>query len=178
MLLVLYPVVPWLGVTGLGLLFGRLLQRHAHRAAQVALWAGFGLLALFVVIRVAGGFGNLNGVPSGWMGFLNVVKYPPSLAFLAVTLGINLLLIASWSRVEPHLHSPYHPLVIFGRTALFFYLLHLWVYALLGLLFRSGSGLATMYTFWLLGLAILYPLCYWYNRLKRGKPAGSIWRFF
>ena len=175
---VLYPVVPWLGVTGLGLLFARLLQRHARRAARVALWAGFGLLGLFVVIRVAGGFGNLSVVPPGWMGFLNVVKYPPSLAFLTVTLGLNLLLMASWGWIEPHLHSPYNPLVLFGRTALFFYLLHLWVYGLLGLFFRTGSGLATMYAFWLLGLAILYPLCHWYDHFKRRKPADSVWRFF
>ena len=178
MIEVLYPVVPWLGVTGLGLLFGRLLQRHGHRAARVALWTSLGFLTLFVMIRVAGGFGNLNDVPAGWMGFLNVVKYPPSLDFLTVTLGINLLLMASCSRIEPHLHSPYHPLVLFGRTALFFYLVHLWVYGLLGLLFRAGSGLATMYAFWLLGLAILYPLCYRYDHFKRRKPTDSICRFF
>jgi uncharacterized membrane protein len=178
MLEVLYPVVPWLGVTGLGLLFGRLLQRRAQRAVQAALWTGLGLLILFAGIRVAGGFGNLNVVPTGWMGFLNVVKYPPSLAFLTVTLGINLLLITSWRWIEPGLRSPYNPLVLFGRTALFFYLLHLWIYGLLGLLFRDGSNLATMYAFWLLGLAILYPLCYWYDHFKRRKPTHSIWRFF
>ena len=178
MLMVLYPVVPWLGVTGLGLLFGRLLQRDAHRAGRVAFWTGLGLLILFAVVRALGGFGNLNGVPSGWMGFLNVVKYPPSLAFLAVTLGINLFLVASWSRFEPHLRSPYHPLVAFGRAALCFYLLHLWVYGFLGLLFRAGSGLVSMYAFWLLGLGILYPFCYWYNRFKQRKPPDSIWRFF
>ena len=83
MLVVLYPVIPWLGVTGLGLLYGRLLRGPADKAARVALWAGIGSLTLFVVIRATGGFGNLNVVPAGWMGFLNVVKYPPSLAFLS-----------------------------------------------------------------------------------------------
>ena len=178
MLEVLYPVIPWFGITGLGLFYGRLLKRHAEMAAKLAFRAGIALLAFFVVIRVAGGFGNLNDVPTGWMGFLNVVKYPPSLAFLAVTLGINLFLVASWSPFEPHLRSPHHPLVAFGRAALFFYLLHLWVYGFLGLLFRAGSGLVTMYVFWLLGLGILYPFCYWYNRFKQRKPPDSIWRFF
>jgi uncharacterized membrane protein len=178
MLVVLYPVVPWLGVTGLGLLSGRFLERDPGRLRQLSLWAGLGLLLLFVLIRIGGGFGNLNIVPAGWMGFLNVVKYPPSLAFLTVTLGVNLLLIAFWGSIEPHLHSPHNPLLLFGRTALFFYIIHLWVYAILGLPFRAGCGLAAMYGLWLLGLAILYPLCYGYDQFKRHKPADSVWRFF
>ena len=70
MWLVFYPVLPWLGVTGLGLLFGRLLHRDADRAERVAGWTGLGFLVLFVIIRTTGGFGNLNEVPAGWMGFL------------------------------------------------------------------------------------------------------------
>jgi len=175
---VFYPVVPWLGVTGLGLLFGKLLLRDIHEAGRVARWTGLGLLVLFVILRTIGGFGNLNEVPAGWQGFLNVVKYPPSLAFLTVTLGMNLSLMGIWSWVESHLQSRYHPLLVFGRVALFFYLLHLWVYSLLGLLFRGGSGLVTMYVFWLLGLVILYLFCYRYNRFKSSTPLTSPWRFF
>jgi uncharacterized membrane protein len=175
---VFYPVAPWVGVTGLGLLFGKLLLRDTHRACRVASWTGLGLLVLFVIIRTVGGFGNLNEVPAGWMGFLNVVKYPPSLAFLTMTLGINLLLMGIWRRAESHLQSRYYPLLVFGRVALFFYLLHLWVYSLLGLLFKAGSGLVEMYGFWLLGLVILYPICYRYNRFKSSTPLASLWRFF
>jgi uncharacterized membrane protein len=112
------------------------------------------------------------------MGFLNVTKYPPSLAFLTMTLGMNLLLMGMWRWAEPCLQSRYHPLLVFGQVALFFYLLHLWVYSLLGLFFRAGSDLATMYGLWLLGLAILYPFSYQYNRFKGYKPVTSLWRFF
>ncbi len=178
MWLVFYPVLPWMGVTGLGLLFGRLLNGDTHRFKRVAGWTGLGFLVLFVVIRTTGGFGNLNEVPAGWMGFLNVVKYPPSLAFLTITLGINLLLLEMWRWAEPRFQSRYHPFLVFGRAPLFFYLLHLWVYSLLGLLFRFGTGWVTMYCFWLLGLVILYPLCYWYNGFKCHKPVTSFWRFF
>jgi uncharacterized membrane protein len=174
---VFYPVVPWLGVTGMGLLFGQLLERDADRAGRVAGWTGLGFLVLFVILRAIGGFGNLNEVPVGVMGFLNVTKYPPALDFLTVTLGINLLLMALWKWITPRLRNEYHPLPVFGRVALFFYLLHLWVYGLLGLFSTGGSGLAKMYGFWLLGLLILYPLCCWYNGFKHRKPLTSLWRF-
>ena len=125
-----------------------------------------------------GGFGNLNEVPPGWMGFLNLVKYPPDLSFLAITLSVNLLLIAMWSKVPPGFGKPANPLVLFGQTALFFYLVHLWLYCLLGSLFRAGCSLPVMYAVWLAGLVILYPLCYRYNSFKRRKPPASLWRFF
>jgi uncharacterized membrane protein len=176
--LISYPVVPWLGVTGMGLLFGELLKRDTHQAGRLAGWTGVGFLVLFVVVRITGGFGNLDEVPPGWTGFLNVVKYPPSLAFLTMTLGINLLFMGMWGQAERCLASRYHPLMVFGRVALLFYLLHLWVYCLLGLLFKAGSGLATMYACWLLGLVILYPFCYGYHRFKRHKSLTSLWRFF
>jgi uncharacterized membrane protein len=176
--LIVYPVVPWLGATGLGLLFGELMKRDTHRAARLAGWIGLGFFTLFAIVRITGGFGNLNEVPPGWTGFLNVVKYPPSLAFLTITLGINLLLMSMWAWAGRCLKGRYHPLLVFGRVALFFYLLHLWVYALLGLLFKAGSVLETMYGCWLLGLAILYPFCYGYNRFMGHKSLTSLWRFF
>jgi uncharacterized membrane protein len=175
---IFYPVVPWLGATGLGLLFGKLLKRDTHRAGRVASCTGLGFLVLFVILRTTGGFGNLNEVPPGWIGFLNVIKYPPSVAFFMITLGINLLLMGMWGWTDLRLQNRYHPLLVFGRVALLFYLLHLWVYGLLGLFFKAGGGLVTMYGCWLLGLVILYPLCYGYNRSKGQKSLTSFWRFF
>ena len=174
---VFYPLIPWLGVIGLGLLFGRLLHLKPLRVGRIAAWAAAGCLILFILVRSIGTFGNLNDVPSGWMGFLNVVKYPPSLSFLAITLAINFVLIPAWMRLESTLQSRFHPLLVFGRAPLFFYLLHLWLFALLGILFREGSSLATMCLVWLMGLAILYPLCFQYAPFKNRKPVTSLWRF-
>jgi uncharacterized membrane protein len=174
---VFYPVIPWLGVTGLGLLFGRLLHRDPFRARLIVASAAAGCLILFILVRSLGSFGNLNEVQPGWMGFLNVVKYPPSLSFLAVTLSINFALIAVLMRLESALQSRFHPLLVFGRTPLFFYLLHLWIFALIGILFTRGGSLVTMYLVWFLGLAILYPLCFQYGRFKIRRPVTSLWRF-
>jgi uncharacterized membrane protein len=174
---VFYPAVPWLGVTGLGLLFGRLMHRKPFRAGTGAAWIALGSTILFILVRSLGAFGNLNVVPPGWMGFLNVVKYPPSLAFLAITLALNLALISGWMLLKSTPHSRFHPLLVFGRTPLFFYLLHLWLFALLGLLFTHGSSLAAMFLVWLLAMCLLYPLCFQYARFKTRKPVASLWRF-
>jgi hypothetical protein len=80
--------------------------------------------------------------------------------------------------VEALVRHPRHPLPIFGRAALLFYLLHLWIYGIFGLFFRGGSSPATMLAGWLLGLAILYPVCARYNRFKREKAPASLWRIF
>jgi uncharacterized membrane protein len=174
---VFYPLIPWLGPTGLGLLFGRLLSREPMRARSAAAWAGAACLILFVLLRTIGTFGNLNDVPPGWMGFLNVVKYPPSLSFLAVTLGVNFMLLAVLPKLESTFQTRFRPLLVFGRAPLFFYLLHLYLFACFGILFPRGASLGTMYLVWLLGLALLYPLCYGYARFKSRKPATSLWRF-
>jgi hypothetical protein len=62
---------------------------------------------------------------------------------------------------------------------LYFYVTHLLLYAAMGhVLAPNGTSIAAMYPYWLLGLVILYPLCWWYGRLKRGQPANSILRYF
>ena len=42
---------------------------------------------------------------------------------------------------------------------------------------RFASGIFAT-GLWLLGLALLFPLCLWYGSLKRRQAAGSILRFF
>ena len=176
---VLYPIIPWLGLTGLGIVFGRFLSTTETRVGQHALAWGVVLLALFAVVRTYGGFGNIHvPVPSGWIGFLNVTKYPPSLAFVLLTLGMNLLLLSGFGVVSPWLPVWGAPLLTFGRTALFFYILHLYLYALIGFGFPHGASLRVVYPVWAIGLLILYPLCAGYERFKFRTPADSLWRFF
>ena len=67
-------------------------------------------------------------------------------------------------------------MAVFGRSALFFYITHLYLYALMGWVFPHGVGLAQMVLSWVAGLLILYPLCSWWGRFKHGRPTGSVWR--
>ena len=77
------------------------------------------------------------------------------------------------------LHSGRRALGAFGASPLFFYIAHLYLYGLIGLVLApSGTSIPRMYPFWLLGLAILYPLCRLYGRFKRSRGPNSLWRLF
>jgi uncharacterized membrane protein len=174
-----YPILPWLGLITLGILFGHLLARDVQRAYWLALGAGFAFLVAFVALRIPGGYGNLRPpLGSGWMDFLNVVKYPPSLVFILATLGVDLVLLWLFAQASEKAQWLLRGLAIFGQTPLFFYILHLSLYMALGRwLTPHGTSLSAMYPFWLLGLAILFPLCLAYGRFKHRQPGNSLWRF-
>jgi uncharacterized membrane protein len=107
-----------------------------------------------------------------------VVKYPPSLPFIFLTLGIDLLLLAAFVRIESGVRR-WNPLVVFGSSPLFFYIAHLYLYKVIGETFYPrGTQLLSMYPLWLGGLVILYPLCWLFGRFKQRQPLNSLWRFF
>lgn len=176
---VLYPILPWLGVVGLGMAYGRWLSQEPEGAYNGALWLGAASLSLFVPMRMLGGFGNIRP-PQGddWIAFLNLVKYPPSLTFLSFTLGVNLSLLYLFTRLRGRARTVLEALAVFGRVPLFFYIAHLYLYALLGQwIDPQGIGIVRMIPFWLLGLAALSPLCWLYGRFKHNRPPDSLWRF-
>ena len=175
---VFYPVIPWFGFTGFGIVFGKSLLQNHDKAYRISFIAGITFLLLFIAIRWIGGFGNFHSSNDGWISFLNVTKYPPSLSFIFVTLGIVFLILFLLSRIEHRLDLVGRPFIVFGRAALFFYLVHLYLYLLIGFAFPIGTSYPILYLFWLIGLFILFPLCLWYGRFKRKKPIESIWRFF
>jgi uncharacterized membrane protein len=174
---VYYPILPWLGLAGAGVAFGKLFLQDEKRAWQTALIAGAAALLLFGPLRLNGGFGNFHPpADSSWIAFLNLSKYPPSLTFILLTLGGVLLLVVLFPRLENGLSRWGKPLLVFGRTPLFFYLTHLYLYTLIGFAFPTGTSLLGMYTTWLVGLLILYPLCRWYGRFKSKSAPDSLWR--
>lgn len=176
---VLYPIMPWLGVVGLGILFGGWLKADQAKAYSGALWLGAAALLLFMLIRWLDSFGNIRAMQGDdWIAFLNVVKYPPSITFLLLTLGIDLLLLGLFAQVTRHAGASLQALALFGRVPLFFYLTHLYLYGLMGLwIAPKETGIAGMYPYWLLGLLILFPFCWLYGHFKQSRPSESWWRF-
>lgn len=174
--LAVYSTIPWLGPTLLGVAFGRTLERDRERAFARLAFAGVAFLALFVALRASGGFGSFQPVEPGWIGFLNLTKYPPSLTFLLFTLGANFVLLAAVEFSGTAGGSWFHPLRVFGSVPLFFFVTHLWLYAAMGRMFPAGISIARMYLFWLLGLLVLYLPCRWYGAFRRQRPPSSLLR--
>ncbi len=174
-----YPLLPWLELVVLGLLFGNWIVADARQAFKRAWIIGGVFLLVFVAIRFLDGFGNIRPRPGDtWIDFLNVVKYPPSMAFTLMTMGVNLILLSVLARAADKAQLLLQWLVVFGRSPLFFYVVHLFLYAVLGYIFTpSGASIPAMYPYWALGLAILFPLCAWYGRFKPRQPINSLWRF-
>jgi len=124
---VAYPVLPWIGVMGLGYCLAPVLASSPERRQQFLLRLGLALVALFVVVRLLNAYGD----PSPWsaqpsavytvLSFLRTTKYPPSLQFLLMTLGPALVALAWLDRRGT---GDTHPLVVIGRVPLFFYVLH------------------------------------------------------
>lgn len=174
-----YPVHQWLELVIFGLAFGHWLAQDSHQAFKRALAFGVVFLLAFVAIRALDGFGNIRPREGdGWIDFLNPVKYPPSMTFTLMTMGVNLILLWLFSQAGERARRLLQPLAVFGRVPLFFYVLHLFLYAAIAnLLTPEGTSIPVMYLFWLLGLLILFPLCLWYGWFKHRQPAHSILRF-
>ena len=179
---VLYPLLPWLAYMILGLGFGRLLQQGVIK--KPARWfaaAGVLLLGLFTIIRGLNGYGNMHLYRDNLnlLQWLHVSKYPPSLTFALLTLGLMSLWLALFFRIYTKNRIPTgDPLLVFGRAPLFFYLLHVHLLsgsaALLGL--WEAGGLREAFIAAAVVLLILYPLCRWYAGVKRAH-ARSFLRF-
>lgn len=173
----MYPLLPWLGICTLGMAFGRFLADEATRDRALRWVPVFGVLlvAIAIALRAAGGFGNLRPPRDGsWIEFLNFIKYPPALVFALFMVGVNAILLGGFARLR---RVPILP--VFGQAPLCFYLSHLYLYALITVIFfRKPSTLPGMYPVWLAGLVPLYFLCRWYRGFKDRKPAESLWRLF
>ena len=133
-LIVLYSIIPWIGVMAAGYAFGDVLRFERRRRDRLCFIIGIAAIALFMVLR---GF-NLYGDPrawhaatQGWNGrppmpgffsFLNTSKYPASLLFLLMTLGPMIALMPWAERLRGGIARA---VALFGRVPFFFYMLHI-----------------------------------------------------
>lgn len=96
-----YPPLPWVGMITSSYAAGNWFSgtMPATTRRRHLLTNGGGLLLGFILLRLLNDYGEKSWVFSeapaiALMGFFNVTKYPPSLLLLALTLGIDLLLLA------------------------------------------------------------------------------------
>ena len=201
-LIVLYSIIPWVGVMAAGYAFGTILPLEPSRRNRLCYGVGIGSIVLFLLFRGL----NLYGDPWPWtsptdggdmpgiLSFLNTSKYPASLSFLLMTLGPAVLLIPWLERLRGAFAEK---VALFGRVPFFFYLLHIplihvaalvasfimygevssWLFANhpMGAPRAPGGyqwSLWTLYLVWVLTIVILYFAC---RRYAKFKSEGKAW---
>ncbi|WP_043090540.1 heparan-alpha-glucosaminide N-acetyltransferase domain-containing protein [Xanthomonas sp. SHU 166] len=189
-----YPVLPWIGVIALGYAAGPwygAATDPAHRQQRLLAW-GLGALAGFHLLRWHNGYGDApwqaqDDLAHTAMSFFNVTKYPPSLQFLLLTLGVGLLLLRLYE--HPAVARTLAPLATIGAAPMFFYLLHLYVLKLayLAALALWGAnqgdlfGVDSVAALWtiaaLLGLALYWPTAAFARLKARRRDLGWL-RYF
>lgn len=193
---ILYPFVPWTGLMMLGYCTGTWFSPTytAPQRQRILLVLGTGILLLFVVVR----FINIYGDPVPWtiqknafytfLSFIKVNKYPPSLMYMSITIGVALVMLSLLENVRNRFTGIMR---IYGRTAFFYYIIHFYLAHLLAAIVffarghsmqdaiqsaqnlpflfiipNEGFGLAVVYLVWLAVVVALYPVCKWYDRYK------------
>jgi uncharacterized membrane protein len=193
-----YTLIPWFAVMALGFCIAQLFSSEAEKRRDLLLRLGLAMTIAFVAVRVV----NVYGDPLRWQGqssavltllsFLNTTKYPPSLAFLLMTLGPALMVMSWFDRVS---FARSNPLIVFGRVPLFYFVLHfvlahaaIVVLAIvtygnraLTFMFQPvpsmggpakafppdfGYDLWVAYAVWIAIVVGLYPLCRWFAAVK------------
>ncbi|HKO79940.1 MAG TPA: heparan-alpha-glucosaminide N-acetyltransferase domain-containing protein [Chitinophagaceae bacterium] len=186
-----YPPIPWLGILLAGFATGKFFFLEGPKRKSLFAKIGLAAIALFIVTRMP----NIYGDTSAWsqqkntlytlMSFINVTKYPPSLDFILLFLGFMFLIISAAEGVK----NKFTDIAgVYGKTPLFYFILHwyvihplMFVIAFLqgfkssDLVFgtnlgrpKAGSGveLGLIYLIWISVIILFYPLCKWYGNYK------------
>jgi uncharacterized membrane protein len=193
-----YPLIPWIGVTAAGFGLGAIYNWDAARRRTFLVRLGLGLTAAFVILRAINLYGDpvpwstQRSPLFTVLSFLNTNKYPPSLLYLLMTLGPAMLLLR-W--VDAKTPAFLRPALVIGKVPLFYYVVHLFVIHLLTVIacyvrygdahwmFESPSlgqypitqppgwpaSLPVVYLIWIGVVAMLYPLCSWFARVKQRR---------
>jgi len=195
--MIIYPFLPWTGLMILGYWLGKLYTPAFTQQTRIKILRSLGisLLVFFVILRYANFYGDPNSwttQKSGWftfLSFLDINKYPPSLLFMSITVGVTLLALSITEKIK---NAFSNVAVIYGRTAFFYYILHFYfIHLFATLLFfirgehtvtealksmgklpfmfvfpGEGYSLGVVYIIWIGLVLLLYPLCKWYNQYK------------
>lgn len=189
---VLYPLVPWVGVMAVGYAFGTLFKLEAKVRRRLFIKIGLACLFVFVVLR----YFNIYGDPTPWehqvvwwkdiLAFVKCQKYPPSLQYLLMTLGVSITALAFLEHSNNRLTRIF---TVYGRVPLFYYILHIYLIHTIelivvlakglgnkplqsigpGSLGVDGFGLPVVYLIWLTVVIALYFPSRWYMRLKQRR---------
>jgi uncharacterized membrane protein len=199
MLLINYPILPWFGIMLAGYSCGVLFLKSKEERIKIFIRISGILISLFILFRTI----NLWGDPSKWsiqknglftfLSFMNISKYPPSLLYIFITIGVAFLLLFIAEKYEGKWKEV---ITVYGSVPMFYYLLHFYiihiiaqaVFMLQGFTWSdfqfapfkfgrpeapSGVGLVYVYLIWIAIVALLYPLCKEYATYKKAHPQNG-----
>jgi uncharacterized membrane protein len=160
---VFYPLVPWFGVMFLGYAFGIIYCEKKNLKGIFTLGSSVILICGFFILRLINSYGD----PSKYvayhdflktvLSFLKVEKYPPSLIYICINLGLCLLLLFFSQNIKI---KNGNMIALFGRHSLFFYIVHLYLVVLTSffsfVLLRYVFGLTKASLPFSVGLPLLY----------------------
>lgn len=198
-----YPLIPWLGIMLTGFASGEFFNMQVEKRKKIFLLTGLVVLSAFIIIR----FINIYGDPSGWssqksglftfLSFLNTTKYPPSLLFTLLFIGLAFIALFASENIKNRLTDIF---AVYGRVPLFYFVNHLFfIHSLMFVMLRlqgfgradllfgafnngrpkTGGGveLWVIYLIWLSVVVLLYPACKWYGNYKSEHKENKILRY-
>jgi len=189
-----YPVLPWIGVILLGYVLGQFFSSKytAKQRSRTLLSFGLASIGLFILLRFINIYGDqpwqhFESLQLSLMSFFNLTKYPPSLLFILLNVGIGLLVLVAFERMQQY--SFLKPLVVFGSVPMFFYLLHLYVLKLIyvfalnvwGANYGNYLSVSHVWMLWLITIVLsftLYPAVKWFSKFKHQNKHISILKYF
>jgi len=187
LIIIQYPLSPWIGLMVLGYLFGTFYQKDYDVTIRRKwlLRLGLGALVMFFALRGLNIYGDLtpwsiqDTITKTVLSFFNVTKYPPSLLFICITLGPAMLFLYIFESTKNRVTDFF---LVFGRVPLFYYFLHVLLIHLLAIggilifggnwedmiltaegfqnanLINYGYSLPIVYLVWITVVLLLYPL--------------------
>jgi uncharacterized membrane protein len=186
-LLIHYPFIPWLAIMILGWVFGRFIVLYNSGKSSISpnsilLYTGIIFIVVFIIFRAISGYGDmfLHRADGSLRQWLHVSKYPPSLTYYSLELGLLSFSLWLLMKIEPSAGVRQNgPFLVFGQTAMFFYLTHRLLLEVPATYFglRGFGDISTTYIVWAILLVPLYYACIWYRNLKTSNP-DSILKYF
>jgi uncharacterized membrane protein len=192
--IIVYAFLPWTGIMLMGYGLGRIFTSGFSSAKRrsILFRLGTAFILLFIIFRSINHYGD----PSpwtiqhsrffSWISFINLSKYPPSLNYILLTVGVAMIVLGLLDRIN---RDSFSFIRVFGRVPFFFYVLHIYViHAITVIIFfiqgypskdiapqhspfffrpdHFGFHLPVVYLIWIAVILILFPLCKRYDRYK------------
>jgi uncharacterized membrane protein len=193
-----YPLIPWVAVMSLGYYFGGFYNTsfNASKRKKTFNIIGISSVILFIILRFINVYGDLKSwenydtISKDLISFFNPSKYPPSLMYLLMTLGVTFIFLANTEKLKGKLVDFFK---IFGRVPFFYYILHIYLIHILALVLAELSGfgweimilkdwvtevpalkgygvkLEFVYIIWIVIILLLFPLCKKFDLYKQNN---------